>query len=141
LSVEVRTPTDIAERISVVKRRDAFERDPTGFTAEWAEADAAIVAQLGAAQKRVAKIKTPDAVFEKAAQLCMAIGADGLRGELTLLRAARAFAALEGKKTVTLAHLAQIAPMALRHRLRRNPLDDSGSTVRIERALEALGSA
>lgn len=141
LSVEVRTPTDIAERISVVKRRDAYERDPAGFTAEWAEADAAIVAQLSAAQKRVAKIVTPDAILEKAAMLCMAIGADGLRGELTLLRAARASAALDGKKTVTMKHLSDIAPMALRHRLRRNPLDDSGSTVRIERALEALSAA
>ena len=141
LSVEVRTPTDIAERISVVKRRDAYERDPAGFTAEWADADAAIVAQLSAAQKRVTKIVTPDAILEKAAMLCMAIGADGLRGELTLLRAARASAALDGKKIVTMKHLSDIAPMALRHRLRRNPLDDSGSTVRIERALEALSAA
>ena len=140
LSVEVRTPTDIAERIAVVKRRDAYERDPAGFTTEWAEADAAIVAQLSAAQKRVAKIATPDAILEKAAMLCMAIGADGLRGELTLLRAARASAALDGKKIVTMKHLSDIAPMALRHRLRRNPLDDSGSTVRIERALEALSA-
>jgi magnesium chelatase subunit I len=124
----------------VVKRRDAFERNPVAFVADWAEADAAVVAQLSAAQKRLTKIKTPDAVLEKAAMLCMAIGADGLRGELTLLRAARAFAALEGKKSVTFEHLAAIAPMALRHRLRRNPLDDSGSTVRIERALEALSA-
>lgn len=141
LSVEVRTPTEIADRITVVKRRDAFERNPAAFNQQWAEADAAIVVQLKAAQKRLTKIKTPDSILEKAAMLCMAIGADGLRGELTLLRAARAFAALEGGKIVTFTHLAEIAPMALRHRLRRNPLDDSGSTVRIERALEGLSAA
>jgi magnesium chelatase subunit I len=28
--------------------------------------------------------------------------------------------------------------MALRHRLRRDPLDDAGSTARVERAVEAL---
>lgn len=138
LSVEVRTPEDIAERIDVVKRRDAFDRDPAAFVAKWAEEDAKIVDQLSSAQKRIAKIKTPDAVLERGALLCMAVGADGLRGELTLLRAARALAALEGKKSVTPAHLDAVAPMALRHRLRRNPLDDSGSTVRIERAIEAL---
>ena len=65
----------------------------------------------------------------------MALGTDGLRGELTLMRAARALAALEGDKTVTLAHLRQIAPSSLRHRLRRNPLDDAGSGTRIERAI------
>ena len=31
LSVEVTTPSDIKTRIEVVKRRDAFERDPDGF--------------------------------------------------------------------------------------------------------------
>jgi magnesium chelatase subunit I len=35
-------------------------------------------------------------------------------------------------------HIRQIAPMALRHRLRRNPLDSSGSAVRIERAMSEL---
>ncbi len=139
LSVEVKTPTDIAERIAVVKRRDAYERDPAAFCEEWRAADEAVLGQLASAQKRLGRLKTPDAILERGARLCMAIGADGLRGELTLLRAARSLAALEGKKTVTNAHLAAVAPMALRHRLRRNPLDDSGSTVRIERAIETLG--
>ena len=63
---------------------------------------------------------------------------DGLRGELTLVRAARALAALEGAAAVGDAHLKRVAPSALRHRLRRNPLDDSGSTVRVERAVAEL---
>jgi magnesium chelatase subunit I len=66
------------------------------------------------------------------------VGADGLRGELTLLRAARAQAALAGKKHVKPHHLAEVATMALRHRLRRNVLDDTGSTARITRAIAEL---
>ena len=141
LSVEVRTPDNLPERIEVVKRRDAFERDPAGFVAKWQSEDEAVLAQLASAQKRILTIKTSDDVLEQGSRLCMAIGADGLRGELTLLRAARAFAALEGKKSVSVKHLQKVAPMALRHRLRRNPLDDSGSTVRIERAMEELFGA
>jgi magnesium chelatase subunit I len=68
----------------------------------------------------------------------MAIGADGLRGELTVMRAARALAALDGEDAVSERHVRHIAPMALRHRLRRNPLDEAGSTVRIERAMTEL---
>ena len=66
---------------------------------------------------------------------------DGLRGELTLVRAARALAALDGAKTVTGEHLRQVAPAVLRHRLRRDPLDESGSDVRIERAVEDVFAA
>jgi magnesium chelatase subunit I len=50
-----------------------------------------------------------------------------LRGELTLLRTARALAAFEGASQVEDSHLKRIAVSALRHRLRRNPLDESGS--------------
>ena len=71
----------------------------------------------------------------------MALGADGLRGELTLIRAARALAALEGADAVADSHLRRMAPPALRHRLRRNPLDDAGSSARIERAVAELFGA
>ena len=68
----------------------------------------------------------------------MAIGSDGLRGELTVIRSARAVAALDGDDAVAEKHMRRVAPMALRHRLRRNPLDESGSTTRIERAMAEL---
>ena len=135
LSVEVTTPTDIAERVAVVRRRDAYERDPEGFRAEWAREDRRLRRRIAAASSRLDAVALPDAVLEDAARLCVALGTDGLRGELTLVRAARAVAALEGAETVERAHLARMAPVALRHRLRRDPLDEAGSTARVERAL------
>jgi magnesium chelatase subunit I len=63
------------------------------------------------------------------------LGTDGVRGELTLARASRACAALDGDVEVTLDHVRRVAPMALRHRLRRNPLDDARSSARVERAV------
>jgi magnesium chelatase subunit I len=140
LSVEVRTPTDLATRIEVVRRRDAFERDPTAFAARWAKDDARIRRQIAKARTRLAEVEVSDAVLEQASRLCMALGTDGLRGELTLMRAARALASLDGAAAVETTHLARIAPSALRHRLRRDPLDETGSTVRVERAVaETLG--
>jgi magnesium chelatase subunit I len=64
-----------------------------------------------------------------------------LRGELTLVRAARALASFDAELSVTSLHLRRIAAPALRHRLRRNPLDESGSTERVERALSDLFGA
>jgi len=138
LSLDVRTPTDLAERIEVIKRRDAYERDPAAFLAAWDAADAAIRDAVLKARKRLDKLEVPDTVLEAAARLCSHLGTDGLRGELTLMRAARARAALDGARHVRVAHLLAIAPMVLRHRLRRDPLDETGSGVRIERALGEL---
>jgi magnesium chelatase subunit I len=138
LSVEVKTPELLAERVEVVKRRDAFEQDREAFIAQWKKEDERIRRKLVAARARLAEVAIPDAARERAAALCMALGTDGLRGDLTLIRAARALAALQGDATVADAHFRRVAGPALRHRLRRNPLDNAGSTVRVERAVEEL---
>jgi magnesium chelatase subunit I len=136
LSVEVRTPQDLPSRIEVVRRRDAFERDPHGFAAAWRDENRKLRRKVAVARSRVNLIAVPDDVLEQAAKLCLALGTDGLRGELTLMRAARALAAYEGSETVKIDHLKAVAPPALRHRLRRDPLDEAGSTVRVELALQ-----
>ena len=138
LSVEVTTPQDLATRIEVVKRREAFERDADAFIERWKKDDEKLRRRIVAARARVASTVVPDAVIAQAARLCMSLGTDGLRGELTLMRAARAVAALDGDAEVGVAHLKRVAAPALRHRLRRNPLDDAGSTVRVERAVAEL---
>jgi magnesium chelatase subunit I len=138
LSVEVTTPGDLPTRMEVVRRRDSFERDPASFCERWAQADAHVRDKLAAARARVAQVEVPDAALERAARLCMALGTDGLRGELTLMRAARAVAALDGDAAVDDAHLKRVAAPALRHRLRRNPLDEAASTTRVERAVSEL---
>ncbi|MGJ5179158.1 magnesium chelatase ATPase subunit I [Bradyrhizobium oligotrophicum] len=138
LSVEVKTPGDLPTRIEVIKRRDAFETDPAAFVAHWEKEEAKSRKRILAAREHIGSVKVADRELEKTAQLCMALGTDGLRGELTLMRAARAAAALDGAKAVGDGHLKTVAAMALRHRLRRNPLDDSGSSVRVERALDEL---
>jgi magnesium chelatase subunit I len=141
LSVEVRTPEDLPTRIEVVRRRDEFEQDPAAFVAKWQAKDAQLRRRLVAARARRADVRGPDAALERAAQLCMRLGTDGLRGELTLVRAARAIASLDGDGEVGDAHLRRVAPAALRHRLRRDPLDETGSTLRVERAIAEVFGA
>ncbi len=138
LSVEVRTPGDIPTRVEVVKRRDAFERDREGFAAAWRDAEAALRERVVAARARLPGVAVPDAMLETAARLCLKLGTDGLRAELTLIRAARAVAAYEGRAELDLASLARVAPPALRHRLRRDPLDEAGSSARVARAMEGV---
>jgi magnesium chelatase subunit I len=135
LAVEVRTPTDLASRVEVVKRRDAFERDREAFAALWDGAQQATRKRIVAARKRLDRVDVPQSALERAAGLCIALGTDGLRGELTLVRAARALAAFDGAKAVGDAQLKRLAGPALRHRLRRDPLDDTDASSRVARVV------
>nr|WP_206335898.1 ATP-binding protein [Rhizorhabdus phycosphaerae] len=140
LSVEVRTPGDLKQRVEILKRCDAFERDPQGFSESWKRAERKTLKQIARGREALPMVTISDAVLTYASRLCMTVGADGLRGELTLMRASRALAALDGADMVTTGHVAAVAPMALRHRLRRGVLDDTGSTARIERVLEEIAA-
>ncbi|MGJ7614011.1 MULTISPECIES: magnesium chelatase ATPase subunit I [unclassified Variovorax] len=138
LSVEVTTPRDLAVRVEVIRRRDAFDRDEAAFLRHWLPHDVKVRRRILAAKALLGQVQVPDAVLVCAARLCISLGTDGLRGELTMIRAARALAALDGQELLDASHLRRVAPLALRHRLRRNPLDDSGSTVRVGKAVEEL---
>ncbi|RGP41340.1 Magnesium chelatase [Altererythrobacter insulae] len=138
LSVEVRTPTQVSERVEIMRRCSAQERDPAKFAEQWQGEDDKILKQIARGQKRVQSLDMPEDVLADMAELCMAVGVDGLRGELTLMRATRAFAALNGARKIKREHMLEVAPLALRHRLRRDVLDETGSTVRIERAVDEL---
>ena len=136
LSVEVISPRDIETRVEVMRRRDAYENDNAAFMKKWRAKDMALRKQILTARAALPALKTPGAVLHDCAALCIALGSDGLRGELTLLRAARAIAAYDGAETVTRVHLKQVAASALGHRLRRDPLDEAGSASRVARVVE-----
>lgn len=135
LSVEVRSPRDIGTRVEVVLRREAYEADPIAFAATWGPEEAKLRTTILQARAALPKVQTPRATLEDCAALCIALGSDGVRGELTLLRAARALAASESAPQVTRDHLARVAAMSLGHRLRRDPLDEAGATDRVARAV------
>jgi magnesium chelatase subunit I len=141
LAVEVRTPMELAARVEVVRRRDAFEREPEAFLERWSADDEAIRRRIVGARKRLDSVVVGDAVLERAAQLCIGLGTDGLRGELTLMRAARALAALDGEDIVADSHLQRVARPSLRHRLRRDPLDDTDAGARVDRVLSEVFAA
>ena len=136
LSVEVTSPKTIDERIAVIERRDAFDQNPKRFLSKWKPQELNVRTAIIDARAALAKIKKTKAVLRDCAELCLALGADGLRGELTLLRASRALAAYEGQTSIQRAHLKAVAPLALSHRLRRDPLDEAGSSARVARVVE-----
>ena len=140
LSVDVKTPGDVAARVEVIRRRDQFDRDRAQFVQSWQGAQSDLRHKISNARKQLDAVDVPDAILIAAARICIALGSDGLRGELTLIRAGRALAAFEQDTAMTLDHLKRVAVLVLGHRLRRSPLDETRSAVRIERAVaEVIG--
>lgn len=129
LAVDVRTPA-AGERAAALRRRLSYDdgAEPFGAT------DAALAARL--ASWRPAAI--PDGLIDAVARLCAAAGAEGLRADLTICRAAAALAGWEGRTVAGPGDARRVAPLALAHRARRDPLDQAGTSASLEEALSEL---
>ncbi|HEX3542377.1 MAG TPA: AAA family ATPase [Acidimicrobiales bacterium] len=137
LAVDVRAPLDPAVRAEAVRRRLAFDHVSAGASGrppqEWVSADEALAARLAAARPA----SLPDELVEQVSRLCAGVGAQGLRADLTICRAAAAVAGFEGRDCATVEDVRRVAPLALGHRRRQNPFDSPGiSDEELDDALE-----
>jgi len=138
LHAEIVTITDLGQRVEIVRRRESFERDAAAFRRRWGPEQMRLRQRLGRARRLLARVSLDDALLGAVAELCCRLQIDGHRGELTIARAARALAALEGRSAATEAGVRRVAVMALRHRLRKDPLESTDSGLRVTQALDQI---
>ncbi|MFM8517323.1 MAG: magnesium chelatase ATPase subunit I [Nevskiaceae bacterium] len=139
LHARIRTVTDVTQRVEIVRRRLAFETDPVAFSKRYASAQAKLRRALVAAIARRPNVEVSHEALLLAARLCDLLAIDGHRGELAITRAALALAAYEGASAALPEHVKRVAPLALAHRLRKDPLEPAADDERVRRVLaEAL---
>jgi magnesium chelatase subunit I len=138
LHAEIKTITDVEQRVEIVERRERFENDAASFGLEWQEEQDKLRKRIARARRLLPSVETKRSLLFAAARLCGALGVDGHRGELTIARSARALAAYEGRRSATEGDIRSVAAMALRHRLRKDPLGNIGSGDRIEQTLDEI---
>jgi magnesium chelatase subunit I len=122
LCVSVEGLKDPADRVEVLERRAAYERDPAGFARRFQNESEAIAEKVERAIKLLPEVSAERPSLLKIANLCLELSVDGHRGDLVVLRAAKTMAALEGRKQVADSDIEAAAELALPHRVRRQPL-------------------
>ena len=138
LHAEIVTIYDLDQRVEIVTRREAFERDPAAFCAQMEPHQAQLRRRIARAKKLLDQVRMDQALLRRVAELCLLLKIDGHRGELTIARAARALAAFEGRQAVMIDDVRRVVVMSLRHRLRKDPLDSIDSGLRIEQAFAKI---
>ncbi|ABM76089.1 Protoporphyrin IX Magnesium chelatase, ChlI subunit [Prochlorococcus marinus str. NATL1A] len=131
MSVEVRTVREAKLRVQVVDQRTAFDNDPESFSDSVQEKQESLQQKVVDAQNILNEVIIDEDLRLRISAVCGELDVDGLRGDIVTNRAARALAAFEGRKEVTEEDIARVVSTALRHRLRKDPLEqvDSGDRV------------
>jgi magnesium chelatase subunit D len=138
LFVEVRTENDIDHRVAIVEQRDAFERQPEAFREGEKPKLEQLRRRVERARSSFGAVKVEPGTLRQIAELCSELKVDGHRGELTIMRAARALAAFSGRKRVSEEDVRRVSTLALRHRLHRDPLAETAGSSRVEEALDKV---
>jgi magnesium chelatase ATPase subunit I len=138
LHAEVITENYLQNRVDIVERREGYDRDRDAFCKSFDADQEQLRKRITRARANLTRMKMDRMVLEKIAQLCADLKVDGHRGELTIMRAARALAAFEGRRAVTEEHVKRVSAMALRHRLRRDALDETATSEQIQQAVDEV---
>jgi magnesium chelatase subunit D len=125
LTVDVHASRDVDVRAQVIRQRMAYEADPDGFADRYAAADAELARRIAVARTLVDQVVLPEGELRRIAALCAAFEVDGMRADLVVARTAVAHAAWRGGDTVGESDIRVAAELALPHRRRRDPFDDS----------------
>jgi magnesium chelatase subunit D len=107
-----------------LERRLAYEADPEGFGRTWAASEAALSEDIAEARALLPQVTHTPADLRAIAELTAGLEVDGHRGDIVILKTARANAALEGRTCITAADIVEAAELALPHRLKRRPLQE-----------------
>ncbi|MGW0035876.1 VWA domain-containing protein [Gordonia sp. NPDC003376] len=138
LAVAVTAARDVSERVEIVRRRMDFDTDPESFRARYAAAEADLADRIARARDVIGDVELSDPQLRRIAGICAHLEVDGMRGDIVVARTATAHAALRGADAVDADDVRVAVELALPHRRRRNPFDESGlSDQQLDEALAA----
>jgi Mg-chelatase subunit ChlI len=146
LSVDIRGLRDPASRVAIMERNLSYEADPQAFRQQWMEQEQALSRQIETARQLVESVVYTRRNLLAIAALTSSMQVDGHRSDLVILKAAKAHAALEGRQSIQDLDIALAAELALPHRLRKGPFQQSEISLaelqeRIEDIQSEVGAA
>nr|QCI03995.1 Mg chelatase subunit e [Antithamnionella ternifolia] len=131
MHAEIRTVKDPDLRVQIVEQRSQFDNDPYQCLKEFSQQQEELKQSIVVAQSQLESVSIDYDLRVKISEVCGVLDVDGLRGDIVTNRAAKAFAAYNGRDQVEIEDIRKVIVLCLRHRLRKDPLEtvDSGSKV------------
>ena len=132
MHAEIRTVRDPILRVKIVEERTSFDLNPQQWIDKYRDEQEKITKSIINAQNLLAKIEINYDLRVKISEICSILNVDGLRGDIVTNRAAKAYAAYNGREKVEISDIEKVITLCLRHRLRKDPLEtiDSGDKVK-----------
>nr|QCI04190.1 Mg chelatase subunit e [Anotrichium furcellatum] len=136
MHAEIRTVKDPQLRVEIVEQRTQFDINPYECIDSFKEKQKELKEKIIAAQQLLPQILIDDKLKIKISEICAQLDVDGLRGDIVTNRAAKSLAAYKGKNEVNIDDIKQVIVLCLRHRLRKDPLDNMDSGIKVQKVVD-----
>ena len=121
LFVSVDSEADEDARMEIVRRVTEFEKNGDAFRGKWTEETARLAKKIADARTLLPEVDVSDAMIRLTSVYTLKANVAGHRADIYLMEAARAEAALAGRKYVLPKDLEKAAEFVLPHRMREMP--------------------
>jgi magnesium chelatase subunit I len=138
MHAEIRTVKDPDLRVKIVEERTLFDANPQDWVDKYKDQQEALKQKIITAQNLLSSIEIDYDLRVKISRVCSELDVDGLRGDIVINRAAKAYAAFNGETKVTVDSIANIVVLCLRHRLRKDPLETIDSGYKVKKVFEEI---
>ncbi len=140
LVVDVKSEENVDNRMEVIRRRMAYERDSKAFEAKYKCEQERLRQRIEQAEENLNKVQWSDDCLKLAAEIAIFLEVDGHRADITLIKTAITNAAFMGRFSVTKEDILVAARLALPHRMRRSPFEEGKADMSdIEKMVESYG--
>ena len=129
LCVNVEGITAAEDRVEIMERRAAYDKNPQSFADKWTGESEALALRITKARELYPKVEVDRPQLFEIAQYCLDVGVDGHRGDIIILKTAKTLAAYNGRTQVQSEDIREAAELALPHRIRRRPLMEIADNV------------
>jgi magnesium chelatase subunit D len=116
LLVEIDSHYSAQQRVEIVERREAFDRDPVFFMKQCADGQQQLGQRIEQAADRLGAIGCTEDMRLEIANRCIAAGVDGMRADIVWYRAALAHAAWQSKAAIDIDDLNAVEALVIGHR-------------------------
>ena len=138
MHAEIRTVKDPDLRVKIVEERTLFDLDPYAWVDKYKDQQESLKQKIIDAQNLLDQVDMAYDFRVNISKVCSELDVDGLRGDIVTNRAAKAYAAFQGKTTVLVEDIQKIIVLCLRHRLRKDPLESIDSGYKVKKVFEEI---
>jgi Mg-chelatase subunit ChlI len=129
LCVDIHGILDADARVEILRRRISFDQDYLAFCDLWCAEEDRLSQRIAQAQILLPAVTYREEDLYGIARLTAEMDVDGHRADLVILKTAMAHAAFEGRTRIREADILLAAELALPHRLRRTPFEDTAAKM------------